>query len=115
MKFESYVDYRKHLNSRAAALHKDVRAMAGFGHMHKDAMADGALPRKTKELMALAVSITSRCEGCIAFHVHDALEAGATREEVLETIGVGILMGGGPAMVYATEAHTALEQFSAKT
>ncbi len=86
--------------------------MAGFGAMHKAAMADGALAARHKELMAVAIAIAMRCDGCIAFHVKDALEAGATREELLETIGVAVVMGGGPSVVYGVEAQEALEQFS---
>jgi AhpD family alkylhydroperoxidase len=55
------------------------------------------LSAKTKELVALAISIVVHCEGCIAYYVHDAVEAGATRQELLETISVALLMGGGPA------------------
>ena len=85
--------------------------MKGFGEMHRAAVADGALSRATKELMALAIGIATRCEGCIALHVHDALAAGATRDEVYEAIGVAVMMAGGPGSVYATEALDALEQF----
>lgn len=85
--------------------------MAGFAGLHKAASKPGALDTRTKELMALAIGICVRCNGCIAFHIHDALVAGATREEVLETIGVAVLMGGGPSMVYGVEALEALEQF----
>jgi AhpD family alkylhydroperoxidase len=85
--------------------------MKGFGEMHRAAVADGALSRATKELMAMAIGITARCDGCIALHVHDALGAGATREQVLEAIGVAVMMGGGPASVYAIEAFDALDQF----
>lgn len=92
-------------------LHPDL--MAGFGSLHKSATADGVLPQATKELIALAVSITSHCDGCIAFHTHDAIQAGATREEIVETIGVAVLMGGGPAVVYGSDALDALEQFEA--
>ncbi len=63
-----------------------------------------------KELMALAVSIAARCEGCIAYHVHDAVAAGATRQELLETLGGAIMMGGGPALMYAAHAEDAIEQ-----
>lgn len=107
-----YPAYRKHLNAKAAALHKDVPAMGGFSQLHKAAMGEGALSLASKELIALGIAIAGRCQGCIAFHTFSALKAGASREEVLDAIGVAILMGGGPAMVYATEAHTALEQFS---
>lgn len=88
--------------------------MAGFGQLHKQAMAEGALSTKVKELTTLAISITARCEGCIAVHVRGALRAGATRQEVLEAIGVAVYMGGGPAMVYGCEAYEALGQFEAE-
>ena len=87
--------------------------MQAFGALHRSAVADGALPAAVKELMAVAIGIASRCEGCITLHMHDALRAGATREQVAETIGVALLMGGGPASTYATDAWRAFEQFSA--
>lgn len=87
--------------------------MEAFTGLHKAAVATGVLDTKTKELMALAISITARCDDCIAHHTRDALEAGATREEIAETIGVAILMGGGPGMLYAAHAIEALDQFSA--
>jgi AhpD family alkylhydroperoxidase len=87
--------------------------MAGFGAMHKAAVADGELSRATKELIALAIGVAARCEGCIALHVHAAFRAGATEGQIHEALGVAVLMGGGPASVYATEALVALEQFSA--
>ncbi len=87
--------------------------MAGFFQMHKSATAEGEVPTRYKELMALAIAIAVRCEGCIACHVHDALEAGATRGEVVEAIGVAVMMGGGPAVVYGIEAREALDQFQA--
>lgn len=87
--------------------------MQAFANLHRVAVAEGALPTAVKELMALAIGICTRCDGCIALHAHDALRAGATREQVLETIGVAVLMGGGTASVYATDALRALEQFEA--
>lgn len=85
--------------------------MGAFGNLHKVAIHDGALDAKTKELIALAVAITVRCDGCIAFHVHDAIQAGATRKEIAEAIGVAVMMGGGPSVVYGCEALEALNQF----
>ncbi len=87
--------------------------MAGFGQLHKQALADGALTTKFRELITLAISITAHCEGCIAAHVRAALRAGATRQESAEAIGVAMYMGGGPAMVYGCEALAALDQFEA--
>ncbi|MGC8781452.1 MAG: carboxymuconolactone decarboxylase family protein [Anaerolineae bacterium] len=109
-----YIAYHQHLEERLAQLGRELPGpMTGFARLHKKAIEDGALSRKTKELMALAISVAVRCEGCIAYHTHDALAAGATRQELLETIGVAILMGGGPAAMYAGHALDAIEQFSA--
>lgn len=87
--------------------------MEGFGQLHEASSTDGALDTKTKELLALAIGIAVHCDGCISYHTHDALEAGATREEIVETIGVAVMMGGGPSVVYGCEALEATEQFLA--
>ena len=85
--------------------------MGGFARLHKKALEDGALSRKAKELMCLAISIAVGCEGCIAYHTHEAVTAGAEREELLETIAVALMMGGGPASIYSTHALEAADQF----
>jgi len=87
--------------------------MKGFGDMHRAAVADGELSRATKEMIALAIGIAARCDGCIALHVHASLHAGATPAQIHEAIGVAVLMGGGPASTYATDALVALQQFDA--
>ena len=103
--------YKKLRNLSAKLIAEIPETMAGFGELHAAAVGKGALDNKTKELIALSIGIALRCNGCIAFHVHDALDAGANRQEVLETIGVAILMGGSPSMVYGCEALEALDQF----
>jgi AhpD family alkylhydroperoxidase len=85
--------------------------ISGFARLHKDSVAQGAIPAKVKELMALAIAIAIQCDDCIAYHVHDALRAGATRQEILEAIGVALMMGGGPASMYGCRAYEALGQF----
>jgi AhpD family alkylhydroperoxidase len=89
-------------------------AMSGFSHLHKEATAAGTLSLKFKELIALGIAVAIRCDNCIAFHVHNALKAGATHAEIVETLGVAMMMGGGPATTYACEAFDALEQFEKK-
>lgn len=84
----------------------------GFTQLSKAAEKDGVLSAKNKELMALAISVGIRCDGCIAFHAKAAAEYGATRDEVLETIGVCLYMGGGPSFVYGAQALEAFESFS---
>ncbi len=114
MSTKSYPDYREKLNNLIARLGDEIPdTMKGFGNLHSAATKEGALDGKTKELIALGIAIAVRCEGCIAYHVHDAVEAGASRDEIMETIGVAVLMGGGPALMYGAEALEALDQFEA--
>ena len=84
---------------------------AGFGGLHKAAMASGALDTKVKELIALALAVSQHCDGCIASHARGAAKAGATKEEVAEALGVTFLMNGGPATVYAPRAYEAFLEF----
>lgn len=85
---------------------------SSFGRLAMDATAEGSLPTKMKELIAFSIAITLRCDGCLAHHAHAVIEAGATRDEVAEMIGVTILMGGGPATVYGAEALRAYDAFA---
>jgi AhpD family alkylhydroperoxidase len=107
-----YVEEHRHLEERLAQLGQEIPGpMSGFARLHRKAVEDGALPAQVKEMMALAISIAVGCDGCIAYHVHDAVKAGATRQDLLETIGVALLMGGGPGSIYAAHALDAIEQF----
>lgn len=87
--------------------------MKGFSSIAQAALQPSALDAKTKELIALAIGIAVRCDDCIAFHVKAAIDHGATREEVLETLGMAIYMGAGPSAMYASHALEAFTQFSA--
>jgi AhpD family alkylhydroperoxidase len=88
-------------------------AVGAFGALSKAAQTPGSLDKKTKELLALAISVAIRCEGCVAYHARGAHRAGAARQEVAETLGVAIQMGGGPSMNYAADALRAFDQFQA--
>ena len=79
--------------------------MKAFSALAQSALTHGPLDGKTKELIAIAVSVAIRCDDCIAFHVKAAVDRGATREEVLETLGMAIYMGAGPAAMYASHAR----------
>lgn len=85
---------------------------AGFAAMHQSAMAEGALPTRVKELMALVVGVVEHCDGCVVYHARAAAAAGATEEEVAEALGVALLMNGGPASVWAPRAFAAYREFS---
>jgi AhpD family alkylhydroperoxidase len=107
--YTAIYDHLAELMERLGARQPEV--MEGFGALHAAAAADGALSTKTKELIAVAIGIAVHCDGCIAYHVHDALDAGATSAEIAETIGVAVMMGGGPSVVYGCEALEAAQQF----
>ena len=100
---------------QGAALYKAIPdTIAAFQGLMKAASKDGALPVKIKELMAVAISISVRCEGClIVFHVQNAIRHGASRAEVAETIAVAVEMGGGPATVYGGKALAAFDELGA--
>ncbi|MCQ4629259.1 AhpD family alkylhydroperoxidase [Shinella sp. BE166] len=68
------------------------------------------MDEKTRQLISLAVAVTTRCDGCIAIHSAEALKSGATREELAEALSVAVAMNAGAALVYSTRA---LEAFGA--
>ncbi|WP_334329215.1 carboxymuconolactone decarboxylase family protein [Companilactobacillus sp. HBUAS59699] len=81
-----------------------------FLSLHVSALKDGALSHKNKELMCLCVAISVRCEGCILDHLNNAIEAGATKEEITETVNTALVMSGGPAYVYGGTALEAMNE-----
>ncbi len=88
---------------------EQAKGLGQLVHAHQPAVL---LDSKTKELIALAVGITARCDGCLAFHAKAAHHYGATREEIVETIGVAVYMGGGPSMIYGAEALDVFDAIS---
>jgi AhpD family alkylhydroperoxidase len=98
-------------------LHRELRraipeVYATFGDLHGAALTAGALDVRTKELIALAIAVIERCDGCIASHAQGAAKAGATRQEAAEAIGVAFLMNGGPATIYGPRAYAAFCEFA---
>jgi AhpD family alkylhydroperoxidase len=99
-----------------APLHRELRraipeVYAGFGALSKAAFADGALDRRTKELIAFAIGVVEGCDGCVASHGQAAARAGATPQEAAEAIGVTFLMHGGPATIHGARAFEAFCEF----
>lgn len=98
-------------------LHRELRhaipeVYKTFGEFHQASFAQGALDVKTKELIALAIAVIERCDGCIASHAQGAAKVGATMQEAAEAIGVTFLMGGGPATIYGPRAYAAFCEFA---
>ncbi|HMD71390.1 MAG TPA: carboxymuconolactone decarboxylase family protein [Bryobacteraceae bacterium] len=105
--FEAISERRKKAHARLVELHSKV--YAGFLEMERAAYADGALPKKHKELIAIGISVVKDCESCMQWHIEQAARSGASFEEVLEAIEIAIEMGGGPAAVSARFALEAMD------
>ncbi|OAT48240.1 putative carboxymuconolactone decarboxylase family protein [Proteus hauseri ATCC 700826] len=86
--------------------------MKSFMSTTKAASKDGALDAKTKELIAIAIAVANRCDGCIGFHTKTLVELGTTEQELAETLGVAIYMGGGPSVMYAANTMGAFKEFN---
>lgn len=112
MSAKSYKQITQDINQALGLFRKEAaETMAGFGAMAKGAMASGALSELHKELMALAIGIAARCDGCIGFHMKALIRLGVTREQLNETLAVAVYMGGGPSLMYAADALRAYEEF----
>lgn len=109
---KSYPEITKRISSNIKVLRKDIAdTFIGFSQMAQGATKEGVLDKKTKEYIALAIGISTRCDGCIGFHAEALVKLGATREEFQEVLGMAIYMGGGPSVMYAADAMLAFEQF----
>jgi AhpD family alkylhydroperoxidase len=98
-KLDEITRQRKQAHAKLVAL--DSKVYKAFLKMEAATYCDGALPKKEKELIAVGISVVIDCESCMQWHIEQAARAGATKQEVLEAVEVGIEMGGGPATVSA--------------
>jgi AhpD family alkylhydroperoxidase len=111
---ERHRDITRSISGSLAKLRPAIPEVTnGFSQMAKAALKDGALDKKTKELIALAIGVAVRCDGCIGFHVDALVKLGATRAELEETLGMAIYMGGGPSLMTAADVIAAWEEFTA--
>jgi AhpD family alkylhydroperoxidase len=111
---KTYRDITRSVSASTAKLRADIPdVMKGWGALAHAALADGALDKKTKELIALALGVAAHCDACLGYHCAALVKLGATRAEVEETLGVAVYMGGGPSLMYAADALAAWEQLSA--
>jgi AhpD family alkylhydroperoxidase len=112
--YKDWPQYTKDLSGAMQDCRKGIPDTWGaFSKLAAAATTDGAIDPKTKELIAIGIAIAMRCDGCVAFHVRTAVRHGATREEILETIGMAVYMGGGPSSVYGAMTLEAYDQFVA--
>jgi len=109
----SYRDLTQSISTGLSTLRTSTPdVMRSFSELGKSATASGVLDAKTKELIAMALSVAARCDPCIGFHAKALVKLGATRQELDEALGVTTYMGGGPSLMYATNAIAAFEEFT---
>jgi AhpD family alkylhydroperoxidase len=110
---KQYQEITQDISESLAKLRKEMpEVMAGFSALSQAATKEGVLDKKTKELIALSLGVAARCDGCLGFHAKALVHLGATREELMEMLGMAVYMGGGPSLMYAADALRAFEQFS---
>ncbi len=103
-------DFYEKIGAKMEKMKKDMPAVTtGFGSFFSKVMTDGALSLREKELVALGIAVALNCKPCIGAHTKKCLEAGASREQILEAAAVAVVMGGGPAYMHTPEVIEALE------
>jgi AhpD family alkylhydroperoxidase len=103
-------EFYSKIGGKMEKMRKDAPAMsAGFGGLFGKVMTDGAISLKEKEFIALGIAVAVNCYPCIMAHVKKCLEAGASKEQILEAASVAVVMGGGPAYMHTAEVIEALE------
>ena len=111
---KAYREITRSVSASVARLRADSpEILKGFDALAVAATRDGALTRKTKELIALALGVAEHCDACLGFHLQTLIKLGVTRTEIEEALGVAVYMGGGPSLMYAADALVAFEELSA--
>lgn len=110
----SYRDLTRDISAELGKLRSDMPdTLQAFNALGKAASAEGALDKKTKELIAVALSVAARCDPCVGFHLQALVKLGATRAELADVLAMAVYMGGGPSLMYAAKASAAFDEFSA--
>ena len=108
---KDYKQITRDISSSLAKLRTEApEMMKAFSDLASAATKDGLLDKKTKELIALALGVAARCDGCLGFHTQALAKLGASKQEVVETLGMAVYMGGGPSLMYAADAMSTFEQ-----
>jgi AhpD family alkylhydroperoxidase len=108
-------EYQKEIGSRVGEMAKlSPDTVRGYQTLSAANSSTSKLGEKTRQLISLAVAVTTRCDGCIVFHTDAALKAGASKEEISEALGVAVAMNAGAALIYSTRVLDAASAKSAQ-
>jgi len=109
----NYTELTQSVSNNLATLRSDIPdVMKAFGDLARSATKDGALSKKTKELIALALGVAAHCDACIGFHVQALVKLGTSKAELEEALGMAVYMGGGPSLMYSANALAAFDEFA---
>ena len=109
----NYQQLTQSVSRNLAILRADIPdVMKGFSDLARAATQTGALDKKTKELIALALGVAAHCDACIGFHTQALVKLGASKAEVEEALGMAVYMGGGPSLMYSANAIAAFAEFA---
>ncbi len=112
MMSKNYREITAEVSAGLVKLRADMpETLRGFSALAGAAGKHGALDKKTKELIAMALSVAARCDPCLGFHADALVKLGCSRAEFEEMLGMCIYMGGGPALMVAAQALQAFEQY----
>ncbi len=110
---EKYTQLTKNIGTQMAKMRKEMpEVMSAFASLSQAATKEGVLDKKTKELIAMALAVANHCPGCLGFHAQALVKYETSREELMETLGMAVYMGGGPSLMYAADALDAFEEFN---
>lgn len=110
--YDEFVAFRQKMNERILA--EDNLVIKRFFALDERTYQEGALDGKTKELLGLSASMVLRCDDCIAYHVAQALKSGASREEIMETFSISLIVGGSIVIPHLRRAVALLDELSGK-
>ena len=110
---DRYGELTRAVSKNLATLRGDTPdVMKGFNDLARAATREGALDKKTKELIAVALGVAAHCDACIGFHVRSLVALGTSKAELEEALGMAVYMGGGPSLMYSANALAAFDEFS---
>jgi AhpD family alkylhydroperoxidase len=102
-------EYQKQIGATLGELGKlSPDTLRGYQVLSAANSKTSKLGEKTRQLISLAVAVTTRCDGCIVFHTEAALKAGATKDEIAEALGVAVAMNAGAALIFSTRTLDAV-------
>lgn len=110
MRMHDWNNYRQQVVAGVSEIGKlSPDTVKGYAALGGAGAKTARLDAKTRELIALAVAISLRCDGCITVHTAEARKQGATKEEIAEALGVAISVNAGAALVYSTRTMDAFD------